>query len=215
MSVTVTLVPLALLNLAVPAAVTAVASLTAAAAGANTERRKQRRMLDELTRQSQAQDELARLMFPNLYASRQSRDAEQPSDAECVQAAREAMQNAVEPPRAFTRQTLIQDLDLARQTAESLGGRLLSIAEGVAFLYKDCGFVLFRPEESVAYELWILGTTEAETAATLAEAIETEYKRLVRDRVHEALLQHSARFGLALESEEIQEDRSIVLTFTV
>lgn len=154
-------------------------------------------------------DELTRLLYPNLYAARRG--------IQTPQATRETAQ--AECLTSFVRETFAQDLDFAQAAAESLAGELLDAGfdadRGFAFLYQNCGIVLARPEENAALELWILGAPDETTAASIAEQFEGEYQRLVLDHVHAALLQRSAEYGMTLESEEIQADRSVVLTFTV
>ncbi len=163
-------------------------------------------LLEEKTLYS---SELQQILFPHLHAARNR--AAQAAAA----TTNRGTETVIAEPRHFVRETLMQDLDWTRKTLESLGGRSHAMVHGAAFAYQECAVLLYRKNEESNYELWIVGNIDEKKADAIAGEIETEFQRLVQEHVHEVLLARSAECGLALESEEIQEDRSIVLTFTL
>lgn len=73
----------------------------------------------------------------------------------------------------------------------------------------------FQYDESGIFEAVFDNSVETEAALEFIENVNTEYKYAIQQETYRKLLQQAEQKGLALESEEIQGDRSILLTFNV
>lgn len=73
----------------------------------------------------------------------------------------------------------------------------------------------FQYDESGVFEAVFDNSVETEAALEFIENVNTEYKYAIQQETYRKLLQQAGHKGLALESEEIQGDRSILLTFNV
>lgn len=73
----------------------------------------------------------------------------------------------------------------------------------------------FQYDESGVFEAVFDNSVETEAALEFIENVNTEYKYAIQQETYRKLLQQAGQKGLALESEEIQGDRSILLTFNV
>lgn len=75
--------------------------------------------------------------------------------------------------------------------------------------------IYFQYDENGVFEAVFDNTVETEAALEFIENINTEYKYAIQQETYRNLLQHAEEKGLILETEEIQEDRSILLTFNI
>lgn len=73
----------------------------------------------------------------------------------------------------------------------------------------------FQPDKDGVFEAVFDKSVETEDALEFIENINSEYKYAIQQETYRNLLQHAEQKGLALESEEIQGDRSILLTFNI
>lgn len=56
---------------------------------------------------------------------------------------------------------------------------------------------------------------EQQHAEQFVQSIETEYRKLIQQKVYQLLLKQSTSAGLVLEQEHVDEEQAIVLTFQV
>ena len=56
---------------------------------------------------------------------------------------------------------------------------------------------------------------EQQHAEQFVQSIETEYRKLIQQKVYHLLLEQSTEAGLVLEQEQVDDEQSIVLTFQV
>ncbi|WP_124728307.1 hypothetical protein [Staphylospora marina] len=70
-------------------------------------------------------------------------------------------------------------------------------------------------DESRTHDFRFVGDWTEEEAAELVSLIQEEYTLLLQEQVYRRLKERASTRGLELESEEVQEDHSIVLTYTV
>lgn len=75
--------------------------------------------------------------------------------------------------------------------------------------------ILFQQDKHGVFEAVFDGNVDEEHALEFIENLHTEYRYLIQQETYHKLLQQASHKGLELESEEIQEDRSILLTFNV
>lgn len=75
--------------------------------------------------------------------------------------------------------------------------------------------IYFQQDQNGIFEAIFDESVEEEHALEFIENLHTEYKYLIQQETYQKLLQQASQKGLELESEEIQKDRSILLTFNV
>ncbi|ANC79149.1 hypothetical protein JYA63_05235 [Fictibacillus nanhaiensis] len=75
--------------------------------------------------------------------------------------------------------------------------------------------IYFQQDEQGIFEAVFDESVDANDAIEFIENLHTEYKYLIQQETYKALLIKAKDKGLILESEEIQKDRSILLTFNV
>ncbi|HHW39156.1 MAG TPA: hypothetical protein GXX18_18295 [Bacillales bacterium] len=75
--------------------------------------------------------------------------------------------------------------------------------------------IYFQQGEDGIFEAVFDETVEMEHALEFIENLHSEYKYLIQQETYQKLLQEASEKGLVLESEERQQDRSILLTFNV
>jgi hypothetical protein len=75
--------------------------------------------------------------------------------------------------------------------------------------------MIFAPNQQGVFDAYIMGNVAIEEAQTFITDLHDQYKRLVQQQSYETLLQRAKARGLVLESEELQADNSVLLTFAV
>lgn len=73
----------------------------------------------------------------------------------------------------------------------------------------------FQPDEKGVFEAVFDNSVETEAAIEFIENINTEYRYAIQQETYRNLLRKAEQKGLILESEEMQEDRSILMTFNI
>ncbi len=71
------------------------------------------------------------------------------------------------------------------------------------------------PTDTGAFEALFPGTVTQEQARAVLGSLDSEYTRLVQERVYQQVVERAQQQGLALESERVEDDNSIVLTLRV
>lgn len=75
--------------------------------------------------------------------------------------------------------------------------------------------IYFQQSDNDIFEAVFDESVEKEAALEFLENLHTEYKYLIQQETYMKLLQQASEKGLELESEEIQQDKSILLTFNI
>ncbi len=75
--------------------------------------------------------------------------------------------------------------------------------------------LIFAPDEQGVFNAYLVGNASIEEAETFLYALHDQYKRLVQQQSYETLLRRANEQSMVLEREEVLEDNSVVLTFTV
>ncbi len=75
--------------------------------------------------------------------------------------------------------------------------------------------IYFQQDEQGVFEAVFDESVDSNDAIEFVENLHTEYKYLIQQETYRELLIKAKDKGLILESEEIQQDRSILLTFNV
>lgn len=75
--------------------------------------------------------------------------------------------------------------------------------------------ILFQQNDKGIFEALFDESVEKEHALEFIENLHAEYKYVIQQETYQKLVQRAEEKGLKLESEEFQQDRSILLTFHV
>ncbi len=111
-------------------------------------------------------------------------------------------------------ETQFKDVNLLQQALQDfqcpfvLEGEQVQSSHGRARL-------IFSPDEQGIFNAYLVGDAPVEEAQAFLADLHDQYKRLVQQQSYETLLRRANERGMVLEQEEILEDNSVVLTFTV
>ncbi|WP_226681718.1 hypothetical protein [Sutcliffiella horikoshii] len=75
--------------------------------------------------------------------------------------------------------------------------------------------IVFQKNEQGQFEAVFDKDVSTEDALEFIENLHTEYKYLIQQETYQRLREQAESKGLLLESEQVQEDRSILLTYQV
>jgi len=75
--------------------------------------------------------------------------------------------------------------------------------------------IYFQQNDSGVFEAVFDESVGKEDALEFIDNLHSEYRYLIQQETYKKLLKQASKKGLELESEEIQQDRSILLTFNV
>ena len=75
--------------------------------------------------------------------------------------------------------------------------------------------IYFQQDESGVFEAVFDNKVEEGAALEFIDNLHVEYKYLIQQDTYQKLIQRARKEGLELESEEIYQDRSILLTFLI
>jgi predicted DNA binding protein len=75
--------------------------------------------------------------------------------------------------------------------------------------------IYFQQDDQEVFEAVFNKSVDSNDAVEFIENLHTEYKYLIQQETYQMLIEKAENKGLILESEEISEDRSILLTFNV
>jgi hypothetical protein len=109
--------------------------------------------------------------------------------------------------------TVMNDEDLLLATLDDYGFEH-TVEEGIVKATLDIRRITFEKNDGGVYEAKFIGGGTGAAEQTVSELNEI-YARKVQQRVYENLMARANAKGLILESQETQNDNSIVLTFVV
>lgn len=119
-----------------------------------------------------------------------------------------------EEPDSFCLGTRLKDAQLLQAALDSLGCKsvgtgqeILSTAEGAR--------ISFEKNKDGLFEAVFVGISSQQRAASFLQEVDAEYTRLLQEQVYQRLLARAKERGLTLESQEVEPNNSIVLTFVV
>lgn len=122
--------------------------------------------------------------------------------------------NAAQPIGMFFLETRCKDESLLRAALENYGCRSFVSGEQVDSAI-DGKRIVFQRNEQGAFDAVFTGGITVEHAQEFVDNLHDEYTQQVQQQVYRRLLSKAKDRGLELESEEVQQDNSILLTFTV
>lgn len=128
--------------------------------------------------------------------------------------ARRAEESAVGAP-PYSYETRMRDEELLGAAAAAMGASTGGRGGPADFVDVAGTPVSFVQSESGAFDALFPGTVPTDQAQTTLAELDAEYTRLVQERVYQQVLERAQHQGLALETERVEEDNSIVLTLRV
>lgn len=131
-----------------------------------------------------------------------------------VAAAGDRAGKAGDPPASFRLGTRMKSERFLRAALEdygcrsvTTGGRVDSTVEGAR--------IMFERDRAGAFDAVFVGDISGEHARAFLSELDQGYAQLLQQQVYENLLARARERGLVLESEEVQEDNSVLLSFQV
>lgn len=115
---------------------------------------------------------------------------------------------------SFSLETRMKDEELLKAALENYGCKSVVMEETIDSTL-DGTRILFERNEQDVFEVVFVGDISTDHARTFVAELDEEYTQLVQQQVYENLLSRARQRGLVMESEEVQEDNSIVVTFRV
>ncbi|MFS0646959.1 hypothetical protein [Siminovitchia sp. 179-K 8D1 HS] len=115
----------------------------------------------------------------------------------------------------YSIQTVMKRQDLLQKAIEQYGCDVYEINEQNCQTEVGNIKIFFRQNDKGIFEAVFDESVQAEDALEFVDHLHAEYKYLIQQETYQKLLQHAEEKGLELESEVIQKDRSILLTFNV
>ncbi|KAB2952683.1 hypothetical protein F9B85_08500 [Heliorestis acidaminivorans] len=118
------------------------------------------------------------------------------------------------PLHWYAMETRMKDLSMIGNSLDNLGCLYQSIDDLIAFRWreKDC---FLRQNEAGLYEAIFNDLVTVEVAQKIVAEVQEEYTKVLQAQVYTKLLAKAEERGLILESEEIEADNSVLLTFSV
>jgi len=128
--------------------------------------------------------------------------------------ARRAEQQVSGPP-PYALETRMRDEQLLGAAAAALGASNAP-GGGAAAVTEVAGVRLSLTQtDTGAFEALFPGAVPQGQARTVLGHLDSEYTRLVQERVYHQVIERAEQQGLALETERVEEDNSIVLPLRV
>lgn len=115
----------------------------------------------------------------------------------------------------YSIQTVMKRQDLLQKAIEQYGCDVYEINEQNCQTEVGNIKIFFRQNDKGIFEAVFDESVKTEDAMEFVDHLHAEYKYLIQQETYQKLLQHAEEKGLELESEVIQKDRSILLTFNV
>lgn len=111
-------------------------------------------------------------------------------------------------------ETQFRDQTLLQKALRDFNCSPKAMGTQVRAVHGQTSFV-FEPDEQGILQAHVEGNLPIEQTQTFLADLHDQYKRLVQQQSYETLIQRAEAKGMVLETEELAEDNSIVLTFTV
>lgn len=115
----------------------------------------------------------------------------------------------------FVCETRMKDADLLEKALSDYGCRSVRKDDGCVDSAIDGTQIRFERSEQDNFEAVFVGAVSAQQAEQFLTDVYEQYTLQVQQQVYQNLLARAADRGLALESEQVQPDGSIVLTLAI
>ncbi|MEN6554228.1 MAG: hypothetical protein ABFC34_15220 [Methanobacterium sp.] len=110
--------------------------------------------------------------------------------------------------------TKIKDAKLLEEALKIYGCENITTGENLETEF-DQARIIFEKDENGIFNAVFLDKIHLDEAKGFVSDINDEYTKLVQEQVYQKLLKNATERNLQLESEEVKEDNSIVLTFAL
>ena len=115
---------------------------------------------------------------------------------------------------SFYRETRMTDPELLQIALQNCGCSSV-VSGGAVDSVMQSARIIFEPVEGSAFNAVFTGDLSSEQADQFLADVFTEYTRQVQQQVYQKLKDRAAAKGMILETEQLLDDDSIVLTFHV
>jgi hypothetical protein len=115
---------------------------------------------------------------------------------------------------SYLLETRFKDAELLRKALDAYGCKSID-REDTLHSEIDGTRIVFEPRDEGRFDVVFFGRIPFEQATTFLADITDEYTRALQDRVYQRLIDRAKDRGLRLESDAVQEDNSVLLTFTL
>lgn len=119
-----------------------------------------------------------------------------------------------DPPNSFRLETRTRDEELLKAALERYGCESVAVSETIDSTL-DSTHMRFERDESGIFSALFMGDITVEHARAFVTELDEEYTLLVQQRVYQNLISRAKERGLTIESDEVQEDNSVVITLRV
>ena len=120
----------------------------------------------------------------------------------------------LEPTGTFCIDTRFKDSLLLEAALSEIGCTSVTKASSVDTAIGGAQIGFERNEDGV-FEAWFRGNIAIPRAQAFISAVDEAYVRLVQQQVYRRLLERAHERGLLLESEQVLDDNSVLLTFAI
>ncbi len=104
--------------------------------------------------------------------------------------------------------------DLLKAALENYGCESIKVSETVDSVVGDTRVIFERNERGI-FDAVFKGRIPNEQASAFLVELDEEYVHLVQEQTYQNLLLRAKERGLVMESEQVQEDNSVMITFRV
>ncbi len=119
-----------------------------------------------------------------------------------------------DPPSSFRLETRMKDEDLLKAALENYGCKHVVTGETIDSTLGDTR-ILFERNGQGSFDALFVGQVSDQHANAFLTELDQEYTHLVQQQTYQNLLLRAKERGLVMESEQVQEDNSVVITFRV
>lgn len=132
-----------------------------------------------------------------------------------VQSVGERIENNKGKDQTYKIKTVMKKEHLLKQVIEQYGCEINELNQRAYLASVGEVKIHFQQDENGIFEAVFDNSVESEAALEFIDNLTSEYKYAIQQETYRNLIQKAAQKGLSLESEQIQDDRSILLTFNV
>jgi len=112
-------------------------------------------------------------------------------------------------------QTRMRDDEILLEALRDLGCEAQPVDGGGLSAIRGAFEFTFRRDENGVLEANFGAEVTPEEAEAFVTDLDDEYTRLIQARVYQRVLERAQQHGMAIESENVEDDNSIVLTLRV
>lgn len=123
-------------------------------------------------------------------------------------------EETMEQQQSLRIQTVFGDEHLLEKALKNYGCRYITQGSSIGSAV-DGSRIVFQKDQWGVFQAVFSGPISLETAQGFINDLQNEYTKEVQQQVYLNLMGRSLEHGFVLESEEVQEDNSIVLTFNI